>query len=118
MFRCLLRTIAVAMRPKTLLFADNLCLRQQLFILKRRQPRPLEGYGPAFVDSAMPVVRRLTKLCAYYETPNHAALPNREDWRTVTRDCPTTRIKFRPERSPSICNRMAVAGARQLGGRS
>jgi hypothetical protein len=31
MFRCLLWAIAAAMRPKMLLIADNLCLRQQLY---------------------------------------------------------------------------------------
>jgi hypothetical protein len=40
MFRCLLWAIAAVMRPKMLLIADNLCLRQQLLVLKRRQPRP------------------------------------------------------------------------------
>ena len=40
MVRCLLWAIAAAMRPKMLLIADNLCLRQQLLVLKRRQPRP------------------------------------------------------------------------------
>ena len=30
MFRCLLWAIAAAVRPKVLLIADNLCLRQQL----------------------------------------------------------------------------------------
>src|SRR5262245_41572600 len=40
MFRCLLWAIAAAVRPKVLLIADNLCLRQQLLILQRRKPRP------------------------------------------------------------------------------
>jgi putative transposase len=40
MFRCLLWAIAAAVRPKALLIADNLCLRQQLLVLKRRKPRP------------------------------------------------------------------------------
>jgi hypothetical protein len=40
MFRCLLWAIAAVVRPKMLLIADNLCLRQQLLVLKRRQPRP------------------------------------------------------------------------------
>jgi putative transposase len=40
MFRCLLWTIAAAVRPKVLLIADNLCLRQQLLVLQRRKPRP------------------------------------------------------------------------------
>jgi hypothetical protein len=40
MLRCLLRAIAAAVRPKALLIADNLCLRQQLLVLHRRKPRP------------------------------------------------------------------------------
>ena len=40
MFRCLLWAIAAVVRPKVLLIADNLCLRQQLLILQRRKPRP------------------------------------------------------------------------------
>jgi len=40
MFRCLLWAIAAAIRPKVLLIADNLCLRQQLLVLQRREPRP------------------------------------------------------------------------------
>ena len=40
MLRCLLWVIAAAIRPKALLVADNLCLRQQLVVLQRRKPRP------------------------------------------------------------------------------
>jgi hypothetical protein len=40
MFRCLLWAIAAAIRPRVLLIADNLCLRQQLLVLQRRKPRP------------------------------------------------------------------------------
>ena len=40
MFHCLLWAIAAAMRPRVLLIADNLCLRQQLLVLQRRKPRP------------------------------------------------------------------------------
>src|SRR5262249_14022791 len=32
--------IAALLKPKALLVAENLCLRQQLVILQRRQPRP------------------------------------------------------------------------------
>jgi hypothetical protein len=39
MLRCLLWAIAAAVRPKALLIADNLCLRQQLLVLHRRKPR-------------------------------------------------------------------------------
>ena len=40
MFHCLLWAIAAAIRPKVLLIADNLCLRQQLLVLQRRNQRP------------------------------------------------------------------------------
>ena len=40
MFRCLLWVIAATIRPKVLLVADNLCLRQQLVVLQRRKPPP------------------------------------------------------------------------------
>jgi hypothetical protein len=39
-FRLLLWAIAAIFRPKTLLIAENLCLRQQLLALQRRYPRP------------------------------------------------------------------------------
>jgi hypothetical protein len=49
MLRCLLWVIAAAIRPKALLVADNLCLRQQLVVLQRRMPRPrLEGADRRF----------------------------------------------------------------------
>jgi len=34
------RAILAALKPKALLVAENLCLRQQLLVLQRRQPRP------------------------------------------------------------------------------
>jgi putative transposase len=40
MLRCLLWALAAAVQPKSLLIADNLCLRQQLVVLQRRKPRP------------------------------------------------------------------------------
>jgi hypothetical protein len=40
MFRCLLWSIAAAVRPKVLLIADNLRLRQQLLLLQRRKSPP------------------------------------------------------------------------------
>jgi putative transposase len=40
MLRCLLWAIAAAVRPKVLLIADNLCLRQQLLVLQSRKPPP------------------------------------------------------------------------------
>ena len=38
-FRFLLWAILAALKPKALLVAENLCLRQQLLVLQRRQPR-------------------------------------------------------------------------------
>jgi hypothetical protein len=32
--------ILAALKPKALVVAENLCLRQQLLVLQRRQPRP------------------------------------------------------------------------------
>jgi len=40
MLRCLLWAFAAAMRPRLLLIADNVCLRQQLLVVQRRKPRP------------------------------------------------------------------------------
>ena len=40
MFRFLLWAILAALKPKALVVAENLCLRQQLLVLQRRQPRP------------------------------------------------------------------------------
>jgi putative transposase len=39
-FRLLLWAILAALKPKALLVAENLCLRQQLLVLQRQQPRP------------------------------------------------------------------------------
>src|ERR1700745_1667118 len=38
--RLLVLAIAAIFRPKALLIAENLCLRQQLVVLHRRHPRP------------------------------------------------------------------------------
>jgi hypothetical protein len=38
--RLLILVIAATFRPKALLIAENLCLRQQLVVLQRRHPRP------------------------------------------------------------------------------
>ena len=38
--RLLVLAIAAIFRPKALLIAENLCLRQQLVVLQRRHPRP------------------------------------------------------------------------------
>jgi hypothetical protein len=39
-FRFLVLAIAAIFRPRALLIAENLCLRQQLLVLQRRHPRP------------------------------------------------------------------------------
>jgi hypothetical protein len=38
--RLLVLAIGAILRPKALLIAENLCLRQQLLLLQRRHPRP------------------------------------------------------------------------------
>jgi hypothetical protein len=38
--RFLVWAISAALRPKALLIAENLCLRQQLLVLQRRRPQP------------------------------------------------------------------------------
>jgi hypothetical protein len=40
MFRCLLWGVIAVFRPKLLLIADDLCLRRQLLVLRRRNPPP------------------------------------------------------------------------------
>jgi putative transposase len=42
-FRFVLCAIAAIFRPRALLIAENLCLRQQLLVLHRRRPRPCPG---------------------------------------------------------------------------
>jgi len=39
-FRFVVWAILAALKPKALLVAENLCLRQQLLALQRRRPRP------------------------------------------------------------------------------
>jgi len=38
--RFLVWIISAALKPKALLVAENLCLRQQLLVLQRRHPQP------------------------------------------------------------------------------
>ena len=40
MLRFLVWIISAALKPKGLLVAENLCLRQQLLVLQRRHPQP------------------------------------------------------------------------------
>ena len=40
MIRSMAPAIAALLKPKVLLVAENLCLRQQLIVLQHRQPRP------------------------------------------------------------------------------
>ena len=40
MVRFLVWVISAALKPKALLVAENLCLRQQLLVLHRRHPQP------------------------------------------------------------------------------
>jgi hypothetical protein len=74
MLRCLLWVIAAAIRPKVLLVADNLCLRQQLVVLQRRKPRPRLGSRPAFLDFGVSVVQRVENLSPHRKARNGAAV--------------------------------------------
>lgn len=56
MIRCLAYALAAIFKSKSRLVAENLCLRQQLVVLNRRQPRPRlrdadrrSGFGPLMV---------------------------------------------------------------------
>jgi hypothetical protein len=58
MFRCLLWAIAAAFRPRVLLIADNLCLRQTAAgpAAPQAATAPL-GCGPTFRGSGVSLVR-------------------------------------------------------------
>jgi hypothetical protein len=69
--RLLVLAIAAIFRPKALLIAENLCLRQQLVVLQRRHPRrSLERRRSALLDSGKPMVQRLAASVADCETGN------------------------------------------------
>jgi len=98
MLRCLLWVIAAAIRPKALLVAGNLCLRQQLVVLQRRKPRPrLEGADRRFWILACRWFSgwRTSFLIVKPET----VLPwHRQGWRTYWRR--RSRRTGRPGRRP------------------
>jgi hypothetical protein len=64
--RLLVLAIAAIFRPKTLLIAENLCLRQQLVVLQRR--RELRRSAP--LDPGKPMVQRFAASVADCETGN------------------------------------------------
>ena len=54
--RLLILAIAAIFRPKALLIAENLCLRQQLVVLQRRHPRPrLRDADQMLLDPGTPM---------------------------------------------------------------
>ena len=56
MLRLLVLAIVAIFRPKALLIAQNLCLRQQLIVLQRRHPRPrLRDADQALLDPGTPM---------------------------------------------------------------
>ena len=59
MLRFLVWAISAALRPRALLVAENVCLRQQLGGLQRRhrQPRLRNWGGPAVLDLRESMVR-------------------------------------------------------------
>ena len=57
--RFLVCVISAAFRPKALLIAESLCLRQQLLVLQRKHPQPLAQCGPAVLDLRPSMVCRL-----------------------------------------------------------
>ena len=94
MFRCLLWVIAAVMRPKMLLIADNLCLRQQPLVLKRRQPRPCikDAHRRFWILAcrwfvgwqSSAALRHVMMLRINDQRPN----PLADNFRVVTRDSP------------------------------
>jgi hypothetical protein len=60
-FRFLLWAILAALKPKALLVAENLCLRQQLPVLQRRQPRPTSKPLTVLLGSCKPMARQLAQ---------------------------------------------------------
>jgi hypothetical protein len=68
--RLLVLAIAAIFRPKTLLIAENLCLRQQLVVLQRRR----ELRRSALLDPGKPMVQRLAACVADCETGNSSGL--------------------------------------------
>jgi hypothetical protein len=68
--RLLVLAIAAIFRPKTLLIAENLCLRQQLVVLQRRR----ELRRSALLDPGKPMVQRLAASVADCETGNSSGL--------------------------------------------
>jgi putative transposase len=98
MFRYLLWAIAAAVRPKALLIADNLCLRQQLLVLHRSKPRPrLEDADRRFwvLACRWSVGWRTSVLIVKPETVLHW---HRHGWRTYWRR--RSNRKRKPGRRP------------------
>ena len=74
MLRLLVLAIAAIFRPKALLIAENLCLRQQLVVLQRRHPRPRLSDADRRFWIGKPMVQRLAASVADCETGNSSGL--------------------------------------------
>src|SRR5215475_85060 len=103
MFRCLLWAFAAATRPRLLLIADNLCLRQQLLVLQRRQPRP------CLTDSDRRFWILAYRWFASWQTsllivkPETVLSWHRQGWRSYWRRCSSRRGKTgRPPIAPEL----------------
>ena len=73
MVRFLVWIISAALKPKALLVAENLCLRQQLLVLQRRHPQPrLRNADRQFWILRQSMVRRLAQFAPYCEARNGA----------------------------------------------
>ena len=109
MFRCLRWAIAAAVRPKVLLIADNLCLRQQLLVLQRRKPRPrLEDADRRFwVLACRSFIGWRASLLVV--KPETVLRWHRRGWRAYwrRRSCRRGRRPIRPERR-TLIRRMTV----------
>ena len=75
MVRFLIWIISAAVKPKALLVAENLCLRQQLLVLQRRHPQPrLRNADRQFLDLRQSMVRRLAQFAPYCEARDGAEM--------------------------------------------
>ena len=101
MFRCLLWAMAAAVRPKALLIADNLCLRQQLLVLHRCKPRPrLEDADRRFWVLACRWFVGWRTLCADGETRKPCCAVTVTGGALIGADVPVTKGRRAAARLP------------------
>ena len=66
MVRFLVCAVSAVLKPRALLVAENLCLRQQLLVLHGRVPAAASAQrGPAVLDLRQSMVRRLAQLASH-----------------------------------------------------